>query len=95
MREIADANRLERFMDALGAAVRSHGRVYLTGGATAVLMGWRAETVDVDIKLVPDSDEVLRAIPRLKEELALNVEPRKRRVVRLLHGAGKSESMSV
>ncbi len=74
MRAIADSGRIERFMDALGAAVHSQGRVYLTGGATAVLMGWRAETVDVDIKLVPDSDEVLRAIPRLKEELALNVE---------------------
>ena len=61
-------------MDALGGAVRSYGRVYLTGGATAVLMGWRAETVDVDIKLVPDSDEILRAIPRLKDQLSLNVE---------------------
>jgi len=28
----------------------------------------------VDIKLIPDSDELLREIPRLKEELDLNVE---------------------
>ncbi len=74
MREIADAGSVERFMEALGVEARAPGRVYFTGGATAVLMGWRPNTVDVDIKLVPDSDEVLRAIPRLKERLSLNVE---------------------
>jgi len=58
----------------LGKAARSEGRVFLTGGATAVLEGWRETTVDVDIKLIPDSDELLREIPRLKEELDLNVE---------------------
>lgn len=36
--------------------------------------GWRDATIDVDLKLVPESDEVLRAIPRLKEELEINVE---------------------
>jgi hypothetical protein len=30
--------------------------------------------VDVDLKLVPDQDSVLRAIPALKESLELNVE---------------------
>jgi len=74
MRELADAGRIERFMRELGRAARAEGRVYLTGGATAVLQGWRDTTVDVDIKLIPDSDELLREIPRLKEELDLNVE---------------------
>jgi hypothetical protein len=48
--------------------------VYFTGGATAVLHGWRASTLDVDVKIVPDRDELLRAIPALKERLRLNVE---------------------
>jgi Nucleotidyltransferase of unknown function (DUF6036) len=74
MRELADAPRIERFMRELGRAARSEGRVYLTGGATAVLYGWRDTTIDVDVKLIPDSDELLREIPRLKEELGLNVE---------------------
>jgi len=74
MRELADASRIERFMRELGKAARSEGRVYLTGGATAVLNGWRESTLDVDIKLIPDSDELLREIPRLKEELSINVE---------------------
>ena len=74
MRQLADAERVERFMAALGAEVRGPGRVYFTGGATAVLFGWRPTTIDVDVKLVPDSDEIYRAIPRLKEQLSLNVE---------------------
>ena len=74
MRPLADARRVERFLEALGRAARSPARVYLTGGATAVLEGWRDSTVAVDLKLVPDADEILRAIPRLKEEIGINVE---------------------
>jgi len=61
-------------MRELGRAAPVEGRVYLTGGATAVLHGWRETTIDVDIKLIPDHDEILREIPRLKEALNLNVE---------------------
>ena len=61
-------------MRALGDAAPREGVCYLTGGATAVLLGWRATTVDVDIALEPEQDEVLRAVPRLKEELSVNVE---------------------
>lgn len=74
MRDLADEAQIEQFMWALGRAAKSEGRVYLTGGATAVLHGWRASTIDVDIKVVPDSDELLREIPKLKERLNLNVE---------------------
>ncbi len=48
--------------------------MYLTGGATAVLLGWRRSTIDVDLKFVPDQDRVLRAIPTLKERLQVNIE---------------------
>jgi uncharacterized nucleotidyltransferase DUF6036 len=61
-------------MRALGEESRQEARVYFTGGATAVLSGWRPSTIDVDILIVPESDELLRAIPRLKEGLAINVE---------------------
>jgi hypothetical protein len=74
MRRLADSGRIERFMRELGRAARHEGRVYLTGGATAVLYGWRDSTIDVDVKLIPDSDELLREIPRLKAELDLNIE---------------------
>jgi len=48
--------------------------MYLTGGATAVLEGWRESTVDIDVRFEPDSDGALRRISELKEELAVNVE---------------------
>jgi predicted nucleotidyltransferase len=64
MRNLADAIRIERFMRELGRTVRVDGHVYLTGGATAVLHGWRDTTIDIDIKLIPDRDEILREIPR-------------------------------
>lgn len=74
MRELATSERIERFFRALGHSASSPTRVYLTGGVTAVLLGFRPSTVDIDLKLIPDSDEILRAIPRLKEELQVNVE---------------------
>jgi hypothetical protein len=48
MRELADSNRIERFMSELGRAVQVDSRVYFTGGATAVLHGWRETTIDVE-----------------------------------------------
>ena len=74
MRREVDRARLEAFLRALGQASREGATVYLTGGATALLHGWRTSTVDVDLKLEPESDALLRALPRLKEELQINVE---------------------
>jgi len=74
MRALADADRIRRFMRALGADADETTRVYFTGGATAVLFGWRGSTIDVDLKMVPERDRLLRAIPALKESLQINVE---------------------
>jgi hypothetical protein len=74
MREPANAERLERFMKALAAEAVEDASVFLTGGATAVLLGWRDTTIDADLVIVPDSDRLCRALPRLKEALHINVE---------------------
>jgi hypothetical protein len=74
MRGLADEARIRRFMRELARAARRPTRVYLTGGATAVLAHWRASTIDIDIKIVPEDDALFQAIPRLKESLAINVE---------------------
>jgi hypothetical protein len=74
MRALADAERLKAFMRALGAEATEEGRVYLTGGATAVLLGFRKATLDADILMVPEADSLYRALPRLKESLDLNIE---------------------
>ena len=74
MREPADLIRIQRFMRELGTGAREPSRVYLTGGATAVLHGWRTSTLDVYVKFVPERDELFRAIPEIKERLHVNVE---------------------
>lgn len=74
MRERVTEPRLRAFMRALAREAREQGRVYLTGGACAVLLGWRESTLDVDVKIVPEHDRLLRAIPSLKESLHINVE---------------------
>ncbi len=61
-------------MRALGTGVTSPYRVYLVGGATAVLLGWRDSTIDVDLKIIPESDEVFRSLPPLKERFQMNIE---------------------
>lgn len=74
MREPADADRVHLLAVELGRTVPAGTKMYLTGGATAVLAGWRESTVDVDVRFEPDSDAPLRRISELKEKLAVNVE---------------------
>ena len=74
MRAAADAAKIEAFMVALGKAVKSPGRIYLTGGATALLHGWRTNTIDVDLKADPEPQGFFEAIAILKDSLDVNVE---------------------
>jgi hypothetical protein len=39
-----------------------------------VLEGWRESTIDVDLRFEPEADELLRALPALKESLGVNIE---------------------
>jgi hypothetical protein len=74
MREITDRERIELFMRGLGARVRQPAKVFLTGGSTAVLHGWRDSTVDIDVRFAPELDELFRSLPELKERLHVNIE---------------------
>jgi hypothetical protein len=74
VRQPVDRARIEAFARALGREARRDTKLYLTGGATAVLHGWRAATLDIDVRFEPEADELLLAIARLKDELDLNVE---------------------
>src|ERR1043165_4614409 len=65
---------LNQFMQELGAAAKSPGKVYLTGGATALLLGFREQTIDIDLKLDPEPAGAFEAIAVLKNRLDLNVE---------------------
>ena len=52
----------------------AEGRVYLTGGASAVLLDWRDSTVDIDIKIIPDDGRIFDVIPSIKQRLDISIE---------------------
>lgn len=54
--------------------MRGPGRIYLTGGATAVLHGWREMTIDIDLKAEPEPAGFFEAIAQVKESESVNVE---------------------
>jgi hypothetical protein len=74
VRQLATASRIRAFLAAIGRATSEPATAFLTGGSTAVLLGWRDSTIDIDVKFVPDSPAFMRVIPYLKEELEINVE---------------------
>jgi hypothetical protein len=74
MRKATDARKVRKFMKRLGEEARGPGDVFFTGGASAVLLGWRKTTLDVDLDFDPEPPGVFDAISRLKEELEINVE---------------------
>jgi hypothetical protein len=74
MRPPVDEARLRELARRLGRVARLPTRIYLTGGASAVLEGWRESTVDVDLRFEPDVDALLRELPALKEDLGVNIE---------------------
>ena len=73
-RALSTAAKVREFMRRLGQSATGPGRVYLVGGASAVLAGWRDTTVDVDLKLAPEPAGVFAAIAEIKEDLDMNVE---------------------
>lgn len=74
MRANTTKDRIDQLMRRMGAAVKSEGRVYFAGGVTAVLMGWRETTIDVDLKAEPEPQGFFECLPRLKDDLDINIE---------------------
>lgn len=74
MRRHADAAAVRRLLAEFGRLARVPATIYLVGGSTAVLEGWRPTTVDVDLRIEPDTDDLLRLLPGLKERLDVNIE---------------------
>jgi hypothetical protein len=74
MRNPATREAIKRFISGLSSRVKGPGRIYLVGGATAVLHGWRESTIDIDLKADPEPPGFFEAIANLKDELSVNVE---------------------
>jgi hypothetical protein len=74
MRPPVDEGRLRELARRLAQHARIPTTIYVTGGASAVLEGWRASTVDVDVRFDPDTDTLLRQLPTIKDSLGINIE---------------------
>lgn len=74
MRNLADGSMVRSLMEYLGQRVDGPARVYLVGGTSAVLLGWREHTIDVDIALRSEPRGVYDAIKLAKEALGVNIE---------------------
>ncbi|MDB9526135.1 hypothetical protein PN498_09070 [Oscillatoria sp. CS-180] len=74
MRSDIDPQRIEHLMEMLGREARGSGSIYFTGGASALLIGWRSSTVDIDIRLDPEPPGIFQAIAKLKQKLNINIE---------------------
>jgi len=69
-----DAAAVRRFLDAIARQATGPTTVYLVGGTTAVTEGWRSATIDVDLRLEPEDDGILRSLPGIKISQGVNVE---------------------
>lgn len=74
MRPPVDEQRIRALARELARTVHVPVRIYLTGGSTAVMQGWRNSTIDVDLRFEPEADELLRQLPGLKDSLSINIE---------------------
>lgn len=74
MRSEVDSRKIEQLMKILGREAKGSGRIYFTGGASALLVGWRGSTVDIDIRLDPEPPGIFQAIAKIKKELNVNIE---------------------
>jgi hypothetical protein len=74
MREEITRVRLVTLMKELARTAPRGGtyRVYLVGGGTAVYLGWRRSSIDVD--LFSDQQNVFQDIQAIKERLNMNIE---------------------
>jgi len=73
MRNDLTLDSLELFLEQFGKALAKETKVYVSGGASAVKMGWRDSSRDIDLKIIPDG-EAYDHIAQLKEKLKINIE---------------------
>jgi hypothetical protein len=74
MRPPVQLDRLRQFMIELGQKTTGSGRIYFTGGTTALLYGWRPMTIDIDLKADPEPRHFFESIALLKDSLQINIE---------------------
>jgi hypothetical protein len=74
MRQLVDRAHLTSFLAELGRRIRVPTRLYLVGGSSAVVEGWRTSTADIDFVAEPESRELFESLPELKRLLDISIE---------------------
>ena len=74
MRHLATKEQIFNFFTEFSKGVKEPAQVYITGGASSIIKGWRQTSLDIDFIFNPELDHFYRAIPKLKEQLQLNLE---------------------
>ncbi|MFN2240174.1 MAG: hypothetical protein ABR524_12365 [Thermoanaerobaculia bacterium] len=69
MSDPVDSSLLDALLREIGALARVPARVYLSGDATAVLIGWRDAAPAIDLRFEPEEEPLLRALPALSLRL--------------------------
>ncbi|NMC62411.1 MAG: hypothetical protein GYA55_04515 [SAR324 cluster bacterium] len=74
MRSGVTKQKLQILFEELGKSAKGPGNVYIVGGSTALLLGIRDQTIDVDLKLDPEAPGIFERIETLKNQLNINIE---------------------
>jgi hypothetical protein len=79
VREPVERAKILRFLEVLGRRLHRPVRFYLVGGSIFVDLGLRGTTVDLDYVVQSDEQDAIeefeRLVPRLKNELKINLKP--------------------
>ncbi len=67
------SDKLHDFMRAFAAAAKGPGSVFLTGGASAVLLGFRESTPDLTLRLDPEPAGASETMADLQKRLGLTI----------------------
>jgi hypothetical protein len=73
MRNSITKDIIHSFFKEFSRDFKNNCSVYITGGVTAVMYGWRESTHDIDLKIIPDS-EAFKVIQQIKDKLSVNIE---------------------
>ncbi|MGK2857172.1 MAG: hypothetical protein ACSLFQ_08190 [Thermoanaerobaculia bacterium] len=65
MSDPIDAAHLGAVLREIGALACVPARVYLSGEASAVFVGWRKVATSIDLRFEPEEEQLLRALPAL------------------------------
>jgi len=74
MRIVIEEPVIHRIFKLLATFAKGPGRIYVTGGVSAVLLGLRKSTIDLDLKLLPEPPGIFEAIRDVKESMKINIE---------------------